>query len=421
MAVININRNQFEEMVHSGKTVLVEFSAPWCVYCRRLAPALESVAEEYKDTLVFTAVNIDDEPELAEAEAIEVVPTLLIYHSGQTLGSIVAPESKAQLVAFIEETLQHRTQEVNNAQHIYDMIVVGGGPGGYTAALYAARAGMDTVVLEKLSAGGQMALTEQIDNYPGFEGGIDGFTLGEKMQQSAERFGAVTELAEVYKASLSGRIKTLETSEGVFQSRTVVIATGATPRPLGIPGEEALVGKGVHYCAACDGAPYRGKTVAVVGGGNSAAADALALSRIAQKVYLIHRRDSLRATKVYHEPLMNAPNVEFCWNSTVSALLHDSRLTGLRLKDVNTDAEHDLACDGVFVSVGRAPATELFRRELALDKSGYIMADESTRTNLPGVFAVGDVRTKALRQGVTAVSDGAVAVHYAEEYLAENR
>ena len=161
--------------------------------------------------------------------------------------------------------------------------------------------------------------------------------------------------------------------------------------------------------------------MAVGGGGNSAAADALALSRIAQKVYLIHRRDSLRATKVYHAPLMNAPNVEFCWNSTVSALLHDSRLTGLRLKDVNTGAEHDLACDGVFVSVGRAPATELFRSELALDKSGYIIADESTRTNLPGVFAAGDVRTKALRQVVTAVSDGAVAVHYAEEYLAENR
>ena len=182
-------------------------------------------------------------------------------------------------------------------EQIYDMIVIGGGPAGYTAALYAARAGLSTLVLEKLSAGGQMALTEQIDNYPGFEGGIDGFTLGEKMQQSAERFGAVTELAEVYKASLSGKIKTLETSEGVFQGRTVVIATGASPRPLGIPGEEALTGKGVHYCAACDGAPYRGRTVAVVGGGNSAAADALALSRIAKKVYLIHRRDSLRATR----------------------------------------------------------------------------------------------------------------------------
>ena len=306
-------------------------------------------------------------------------------------------------------------------EQIYDMIVIGGGPAGYTAALYAARSGLSVVVLEKLSAGGQMALTEQIDNYPGFEDGIDGFTLGEKMQQSAERFGAVTELAEVYKADLSGKLKTLETSEGAFRARTVVVATGASPRTLGVPDEEALVGKGVHYCAACDGAFYRGKTVAVVGGGNSAAADALTLSRIAKKVYLIHRRDSLRATKVYHEPLMAAPNVEFCWNSTVSVLLHGDRLTGLRLRDVQTDTERELPCDGVFISVGRAPATELFWDELALDKAGYIIADESTRTSLPGVFAVGDVRTKALRQVVTAVSDGAVAVHYAEEYLSEER
>ena len=304
---------------------------------------------------------------------------------------------------------------------VYDMIVVGGGPGGYTAALYAARAGLDTLVLEKLSAGGQMALTEEIDNYPGFEDGIDGFSLAEKMQKQAERFGARSEYAEVLRMDLTAVPKLVETSEGIFRGKTVVLATGAEPRTLGVAGETELLGRGVAYCAACDGMFYKGKTVVVVGGGNSAAADALTLSRIAQKVYLIHRRDSLRATKVYHEPLMAAPNVEFCWNSTVSALLHESRLTGLRLKDVNTGTERDLACDGVFISVGRAPATELFRSELVLDKSGYIIADESTRTSLPGVFAVGDVRTKALRQVVTAVSDGAVAVHYAEEYLAENR
>ena len=304
-------------------------------------------------------------------------------------------------------------------EHIYDMVIVGGGPAGYTAALYAARSGLSTVVLEKLSTGGQMALTEQIDNYPGFAEGIDGFTLGERMQQGAERFGAVTELAEVCRAELSGAVKVLDTGDEVFRGRTVVIATGAVPRTLGVSGEEELVGRGVHYCAACDGAFYRDKTVAVVGGGNSAAADALTLSRIARKVYLIHRRDSLRATKVYHEMLMSAPNVEFCWNSTVSALQHGERLTGLRLREVQTGAERDIACDGVFVSVGRVPATELFREELTLDESGYIVADESTRTRLPGVFAVGDVRTKALRQVVTAVADGAVAVHYAEAYLAE--
>ena len=223
-------------------------------------------------------------------------------------------------------------------EQIYDMIVIGGGPAGYTAALYAARAGLSTLVLEKLTAGGQMALTERIDNYPGFEGGIDGFTLGERMQQGAERFGAVTEYAEVYAARLSERVKILETDAGVLRGRTVVIAAGASPRTLGIPGEDTLVGRGVHYCAACDGAFYQGKTVAVVGGGNSAAADALTLSRIAQKVYLIHRRDSLRATKVYHQLLLDAPNVALCWNSTVAALLHGAHLTGLRLRDTETGA-----------------------------------------------------------------------------------
>ena len=192
MLILNMNAESYRKYTQAEQPVLVEFSAPWCVYCRRLAPALESVAEEYRDTLVFGAVNIDDEPELAQSEKIEVVPTLLIYQNGQVLGSIVAPESKAQLVAFIEETLQHREQEANTTKHIYDMIVVGGGPGGYAAALYAARAGLDTVVLEKLSAGGQMALTEQIDNYPGFEDGIDGFSLGEKMKRGTERFGVET-------------------------------------------------------------------------------------------------------------------------------------------------------------------------------------------------------------------------------------
>ena len=305
-----------------------------------------------------------------------------------------------------------------NHNHVYDMIVVGGGPGGYTAALYAARAGLDTVVLEKLSAGGQMALTHQIDNYPGFEDGIDGFSLGEKMQAQAERFGAKSEYADVTRIELNITPKVIETSEGTFYGRTVVLASGATPRELGIAKEAELVGRGVAYCAACDGMFYKGKTVVVVGGGNSAAADALLLSRIAKKVILVHRRDTLRATKIYHEPLKNAENVEFRWNSTVVELLHEERLTGLRLKDVVTGEENIVECDGVFISVGRKPATELVNGQLELDRSGYVVAGETTETNIPGVYAVGDVRTKLLRQVVTAVADGAVAVHMAEEYLA---
>ena len=302
--------------------------------------------------------------------------------------------------------------------HVYDMIIVGGGPGGYTAALYAARAGLDTVVLEKLSAGGQMALTHQIDNYPGFEDGIDGFYLAEKMQKQAECFGAKSEYAEVIRMDLKASQKVVETSEGIFCGKTVVLATGANPRELGIDHETELVGRGIAYCAACDGMFYRGKTVVVVGGGNSAAADALLLSRIAKKVIIVHRRDNLRATKIYHEPLMNAENVEFRWNSTVSELLYGDRLTGVRLKDVHTGEENELVADGVFVSVGRKPATELLADQIELDKGGYIAAGETTETNIPGVYAVGDVRTKLLRQVVTAVADGAMAVHMAEEHIA---
>lgn len=301
---------------------------------------------------------------------------------------------------------------------VYDMIVVGGGPGGYTAALYAARAGLNVLVLEKLSAGGQMALTETIDNYPGFAQGVDGFTLAETMQQQAERFGARSEYAEVTALDLTADPKVLQTSAGTFAARTVVLATGADPRPLGLSDEEALTGRGVAYCAACDGMRYKGKTVVVVGGGNSAAEDALLLTRIARKVILVHRRDTLRATKIYHEPLRQAENLEFRWNSVVTALLHDGQLNGVRLRDLTTGTETELPCDAVFVSVGRQPATELVADQLERDAAGYLVADETTRTSLPGVFAVGDVRTKPLRQVVTAVADGAVAVHMAEQYLA---
>ncbi|HHU84694.1 MAG TPA: thioredoxin-disulfide reductase [Clostridiales bacterium] len=305
-----------------------------------------------------------------------------------------------------------------NANHVYDMIIVGGGPGGYTAALYAARAGLDVVVLEKFSAGGQMALTEQVDNYPGFEDGIDGFLLADKMQKQAERFGAKSEYSEVIRVDLNATPKEVETAEGIFYGKTVVISTGANPRELGVPKEAELVGRGVAYCAACDGMFYRGKTVVVVGGGDSAAADALLLSRIVKKVILVHRRDTLRATKVYHESLMNAENVEIRWNSVISELLHEDKLSGVRLKDVHTGEESVVECEGLFISVGRKPVTDLVKDQLTLDKNGYIIADETTKTNISGVYAVGDVRTKLLRQIVTAVSDGAMAVTMAEEFLA---
>ena len=300
---------------------------------------------------------------------------------------------------------------------IHDVIIIGGGPAGYTAALYAARAGLDTLLIEKMSIGGQMALTDVIDNYPGFADGVDGFTLGMQMQAGAERFGAKTHYTEVLSVALNESPKKIHTADGIFFARTVIICTGADPRRLGIEGEEALTGRGIHYCAHCDGRFYKDKTVAVVGGGNTAAADALYLSKLAKKVILVHRRDTLRATKIYHEPLMGAENVEFHWNSRVSALYAENRLNGVEITDVVSGERQQLPCDAVFVSIGRNPATSLFKEQLDLDDSGYIVAGESTKTSLGGVFAAGDVRQKALRQVITAASDGAVAAHFAEEYL----
>ena len=303
-------------------------------------------------------------------------------------------------------------------EKIYDVVVIGGGPVGYTAALYATRAGLDTLVLEKFSAGGQMTETQSIDNYPGFDEGVDGFTLGMKMQAGAERFGAKTVQTEVLSCELGSQPKKIVTDSGEIFARAVIIATGAGHKHLGVADEEKLVGRGVGYCAACDGMLYRGKTVAVVGGGNSAAADALLLSKICAKVYLIHRRDTMRAEKVYHEPLMKAEGIEFLWNSEVSELIYDKRLSGVKIRNKQSGEESELSLDGLFISIGRSPVTAAFGGQIALDGSGYIIAGEDTKTSIDGVCAAGDVRTKALRQIVTAAADGAVAAHFAEEYIA---
>lgn len=303
---------------------------------------------------------------------------------------------------------------------IYDTAILGGGPAGYTAALYCARAGIHSIVLEKFSAGGQMTQTNQIDNYPGFDDGVDGFTLGEKMKKGAEKFGAETKQAEILSVDLLKTPKIIKTDSGDIIAKTVIIAMGAEHRHLGIKNEEALIGKGVGYCAACDGMLFKGKTAAIVGGGNSAASDALLLSRICKKVYLIHRRDTLRATKIYHQPLQKAENVEFKWNSEVKELVFDNKLTGIKIKNVKTDKIEEIETDALFISIGREPNTTIFKGQLSIDASGYIEADETTKTNIPGVFAAGDIRTKYFRQIVTAASDGATAAHFVEEYLEKN-
>ena len=305
-------------------------------------------------------------------------------------------------------------------EKIYDVIVLGGGPAGCTAAMYCARSGLETLLVEKMSVGGQMNQTTQIDNYPGFDEGVDGFGLGMKMHAGAQKGGAQTKYGQVASVELTGEVKTLQLGSETLYAKTVILATGAEPRPLGLANEAALMGRGVSYCAFCDGMFYRNKTVVVVGGGNSAAADAMLLSRICKKVILVHRRDTLRATKIYHEPLMKAENVDFRWNRAVVDPEENGVLTGVKIRDLQSGSEEVIPADGLFVSIGRAPATALFQGQLELDAGGYILAGEDTATSIPGVFAVGDVRTKQVRQIITAASDGAVAAHMAEEYLLEH-
>lgn len=300
---------------------------------------------------------------------------------------------------------------------ILDTVIIGGGPAGYSAALYCTRAGLSTVIVEKMTPGGQMATTTQIDNYPGFDEGVDGFELGDRMRKGAERFGAKTHYADVTGVSLTENPKKIATTNGDLYAKTVIIATGAAPRELGIADEQRFRGKGVSYCATCDGMFFRGKTVAVNGGGNTAVEDAMFLSKLCEKVYLIHRRDALRASRAEVQALEKAPNVEFLWNKVVTGLEGADKLEKIVLQDTVTKDTTTLDAQGLFVAIGRVPSTELFKDVLKTDAFGYIEADETTRTSIPGVFAVGDVRAKPLRQVVTAVSDGAVASKYVEEFL----
>ena len=299
----------------------------------------------------------------------------------------------------------------------YDVVIIGGGPGGYCAALYAARANLSTLVIEKFAPGGQMATTEIVENYPGFVDGINGFELGMQMKKGAERFGVKTKLAEVKSVELDKNPKLIHTAKDTFEAKTVILALGAFPRELGLENERFLRGRGVSYCATCDGMFYRDKTVVIVGGGNTAVADAIFLAKICKKVYLVHRRDELRASKTYMESLERTENIEFLWSSEVVEILADEFVTGVKVKSRKDDSVKDVPCDGIFVAIGNIPNTDLIKGQVELDDAGYVLADETTKTNIPGVFAVGDMRQKPLRQIVTAVADGAVASKYAEEFI----
>jgi len=310
--------------------------------------------------------------------------------------------------------------DVEQEVSVYDLIIIGGGPAGLTAALYAGRARVKTLVLAGLLPGGQPVNTDVVDNYPGFPQGIDGPDLSQHFRSQAERFDAQIVLDNVTEVDFSARPFTVRTYSKTYQAQAVIVATGAVPRRLGVPGEEKFYGRGVSTCATCDGFFYQDKRVVVIGGGDSAVAEGLFLTRFAREVIVVHRRGELRATKILQEQALSHAKIRIVWDSVVEEILGEQTVNGVRVRNVKTDETSVVETDGVFVYVGMVPTTELFTGKLEMDDWGYIVSDRRQQTNVPGVFVAGDVQDPLYRQIVIAAGSGAVAAMEAEKFLAEH-
>jgi len=302
---------------------------------------------------------------------------------------------------------------------MYDLIIIGGGPAGLTAGLYASRARLNVLMLERLAPGGQVLNTDWVENYPGFPEGISGFELVDRMKAQSEKFGLQIANEEALDLELAGGTKRVKTNKGLHEAKTVILACGATWKKLGIDGEALLAGKGVSYCATCDGPFYRDQDVAVIGGGDTAVEEAIFLTRFAKKIYLVHRRDQLRATKLLQERAMAQEQIEFVWNTVPLRILGQDGVEGIEIQHVKTKEISQKAVQGVFIFIGTIPNTQPLKGKVALDPEGFVVTDDTTKTSVPGVFAAGDIRSKPWRQISTAVGEGATASFWAEKYIEE--
>ncbi len=308
---------------------------------------------------------------------------------------------------------------LSEKKELYEIVIIGGGPAGLTAGIYGSRSKRDTLIIEKLLPGGQVGLTDLVENYPGFPEGINGPDLVKRMEEQAKRFGAEILTDEIIDISLAGDIKEIVGRSNVYKAKTVIIASGAEPRKLGVPGEKEFTGKGVSYCATCDGAFFEGQEIAVVGGGDTAVQEAIYLTQFAKKVTIIHRRDKLRASKILQERAFKNDKIEFLWDSVVTEIIGDKRVEKIKVKNVKTQEESIIEKSGIFIYIGLVPNTDYLKGKIKLSEDGYIITDENMKTDIEGVYAAGDIRKKNLRQIVTAVADGAQAAMSAVEYLEE--
>ncbi len=418
---IYINTEQFKkEVLHSDQPVIVDFFSDECPPCEVLAPIYEKMAEKYGDHIKFVKIFRQENRELALSLNVTSSPTVLFFKDGQEIGHrLTGFMSKPQVRIAIEEILGDILPPADMKEVVCDLVILGAGPAGLSAAIYAARAKLNTVVVDISVPGGQAASTYHVANYPGTPGVVRGKELIANMRAQALSFGAVIDdLKEIFAVDLRGEIKTIRTEDNVYQAKAVIIASGAKPRALAAEAADEYKGRGVHYCATCDGSMYEDRKVVVIGGGNSAVEEALYLTRFASQVTIIHQFDHFQASRTAQDEAFANEKIDIIWDSEVrkvNGLEHS--LQSVQIENIKTHEFNEIPTDGAFVYIGYEPASDWFSGQITLDNSGYVIANEDTATSLPGVFVAGDIRTKPLRQVVTAASDGAVAGVMAEKYV----
>lgn len=423
--ILYINSNDFEDVVLKSEIpVIVDFYSDECPPCEVLAPIFEKMAEKYGEHIKFIKIFRQENKEFAKSINVTGSPTVLFYKNGKEVGQRLSGfMNKPQVRKAIEEILGDVIPKEATKRVDCDIIILGAGAAGLSAAIYAARAKMNTIVIDESIPGGQTGTTYHVANYPGTPGVIRGKELTENMRKQAISFGTVIEdLKEIFDVQLIGDTKIVRTEDTDFYAKAVVIAAGAQPRPLIAEGAADFKGRGVHYCATCDGAMYQDRKIIVVGGGNSAIEEAIYLTKFASHVTIIHRSDNFRATKMALDEATNNRKIDIITNTIVKKVNGSGHaLTSVILENVKTGELTELPTEGAFVYIGTEPLTKMFSRQVETDETGYIIAGEDTKTNIPGVFVAGDIRTKQIRQVVTAAADGAVAGIMAEKYVISNR
>lgn len=417
-----VNGQQLQEILADSRIpVIVDFFSDDCPPCDVLAPIYQKMADKYEGLIRFVKIKRQENRETALAFGVTGSPTVLFFLEGKEVGHRLSGfMTKPQVRLAIEEILGDVLPAEEIKRVDCDLLILGAGPAGLTAGIYAGRAKLDTIILDESVSGGQIATTNHVANYPGTREAVNGKDLASDMAAQAVSFGVrIDDLKEVFEVRLDGPEKIVVTEDTEYHAKAIILATGARPRPLDAEGAEELKGRGVHYCATCDGAMYEGTDVIVAGGGSAAIEEAVFLTRFAHKVIIVHRRDEFRAARSELDEAMENEKIEFMTSKVIKEVVPGQHvLKEVVLEDVKGGDQTTVPVAGVFVYVGNDPQTQLFKDQLSLDSQGYISAGEDTKTSVAGVFAAGDVRSKGVRQVATAVSDGAVAAIMAEKYIA---